>query len=138
MADHAYLAEPRVNLGLVAGDGGATLWPLLAGVPAARAYLLTGDRMSASEAHRLGLIHQVHRSDSLLKEAMSLAERLAGVPRHSMGATKRALNRQVEAIASLSFELALEAEMEGFDTPELIALVRRSQTTGRPQPAADD
>jgi enoyl-CoA hydratase len=138
MADDAHLAEPRVNLGLVAGDGGVTLWPLLAGVPAARAYLLTGDSMSAHEAHRLGLIHQVHPSNSILKEAMALAERLADVPRHSMRATKRALNLQVEAIALVSFEFALEAELQGFDTPELAAMVRRSQRTARPQPAADD
>jgi enoyl-CoA hydratase len=138
MADDAYLAEPRVNLGLVAGDGGVTLWPLLAGVPAARAYLLTGDRLSAQEAHRLGLIHQVHPSDSVLREAMSLAERLADMPQHAMRATKRALNRQLEASASLAFEFALEAEMQGFDTPELIAFVRASQRAGRPGSVADE
>jgi enoyl-CoA hydratase len=138
MADDAYFAEPRVNLGLVAGDGGVTLWPLLAGVPAARAYLLTRDRVSALEAHRLGLIHQVHPSASLLREAMSLAERLAGMPQHAMRTTKRALNRQLEASASLAFEFALEAEMQGFDTPELIAFVRDSHRTGRPRPVADE
>jgi enoyl-CoA hydratase len=138
MADDAHLAEPRVNLGLVAGDGGVTLWPLLAGVPAARAYLLTGDSMSAYEAHRLGLIHQVYPADSVLKEALLLAERLAEMPRHSIRATKRALNSQVEATALLSFEFALEAEIQGFDTPELIALVRRSGRTQPPKSAADD
>ena len=35
MAEQAYLAEPRVTVGLVPGDGGAIVWPLLAGVPAA-------------------------------------------------------------------------------------------------------
>ena len=66
MAEQAYLAEPRVSIGLVPGDGGAILWPLLAGVPAARAYLLTGDRMPAAEAHRLGLVHRVVERDALL------------------------------------------------------------------------
>ena len=138
MAEDAYLAEPRVKLGLVAGDGGVTLWPVLAGVPAARAYLLTGDRVSAQEAHRLGLIHQVYPSNLVLSEAVSLAERLADMPQHAMRATKRALNRQLEASASLAFEYALEAEIEGFDTPELMAFVRGSQSAGRPRPAADE
>jgi enoyl-CoA hydratase/carnithine racemase len=94
--------------------------------------------MSAYEAHRLCLIHQVHPSNSLFREAMALAERLADMPRHSMRATKRALNLQVEATASLSFEFALEAELQGFDSPELAALVRRSRRRARPTPGADE
>jgi enoyl-CoA hydratase len=137
MADDAYLAEPRVVLGLVAGDGGATLWPLLAGVPAARAYLLTGDRMSAQEAHRLGLIYRVVSGDLLVQEAIDLAERLAGFPAYSIQATKRALNLQVEAVAQTTYDFAMSAESDSFDTPELHALVRartarRQQAGGKP------
>jgi hypothetical protein len=69
-------------------------------------------------------------------EAMSLAKRLADRSRHSISATKRALDRHVAATASLSFEFALEAEIEDFDTPEL--LVRRTKRTGRPKADADD
>ena len=94
--------------------------------------------MSAQEAHRLGLIHQVHPSDSVLREAVSLAERLADMPQHAMRATKRALNRQLEASASLAFEYALEAEIQGFDTPELVAFVRGSPRAGRPRPVPDE
>ena len=104
MAEHAYLAEPRVSIGLVPGDGGAIVWPLLAGVPAARAYLFTGDRMPAEEAYRLGLVHRVVAGDSLLAEAMELADRLAGLSPHSVRATKRALNLHLESAALAGFE----------------------------------
>ena len=124
MAEGAYLAEPRVGIGLVPGDGGAILWPVLAGVPAARAYLLTGDRMPAAEAFRLGLIHQVVAPGALLTEAMALAHRLASLSSHSVRATKRALNRQVEAAARVAFEFALSEEEKSFDTPELHASVQ--------------
>jgi len=125
MDEHAYLAEPRVGIGLVPGDGGAILWPLLAGVPAARAYLLTGERMPAQEAFRLGLIHRVARSESALDEAMVLAERLAGLSPHAVRATKRALNRQLEAMSREGLHLDLEAESESFETPHLKALVSK-------------
>lgn len=125
MADDAYLAEPRVSIGLVPGDGGAVLWPQLAGVPAARAYLLTGDRMSAAEAHRLGLIHRHLPSDRLMEETLALADRLAGFPPFAMQSTKRALNRQVEVAAQVAFDLARTAEEQSFDTPEVRALVER-------------
>jgi enoyl-CoA hydratase len=124
MAEHTYLAEPRVGIGLVPGDGAAILWPLLAGVPAARAYLLTGDRMPAEEAFRLGLIHRVVPRAALIMEAMALAHRMAALSSHSVRATKRALNRQVEAAARLAFEFALNEEDQSFDTPELQASVR--------------
>jgi enoyl-CoA hydratase/carnithine racemase len=125
MADGAYLAEPRVSIGLVPGDGSAILWPLLAGVPAARAYLLTGDRMPAAEAYRLGLVHRVLEPGALLAETMTLAERLARLSPHSVRATKRALNAHVESAALAGFEFALDAESQSFDTPELRATVQR-------------
>ncbi len=125
MAEGASLAEPRVNIGLVPGDGSAILWPLLAGIPAARAYLLTGDRMPAAEAHRLGLVHRVVQPDALLAEAMALADRLAGLSPHSVRSTKRALNSQVESAALAGLEFALDAESQSFDTPELRATVQQ-------------
>jgi enoyl-CoA hydratase len=127
MSEGTYLAEPRVGIGLVPGDGAAILWPLLAGVPAARAYLLTGDRMPAEEAFRLGLIHRVVPHEDVVAEAMALAHRLAGLSSHSVRATKRALNRQVEAAARLAFEFALNEEGRSFDTPELHASVREHE-----------
>jgi enoyl-CoA hydratase len=134
MAEHAYLAEPRVGIGLVPGDGGAILWPVLAGVPAARAYLLTGDRMPAPEAYRLGLIHRVVPGNSVVADARALADRLAALPRHSVSSTKRALNLQLAEAARAAFESALQAEEKGFDTPELRALLReRSERVETPQ-----
>jgi enoyl-CoA hydratase len=125
MDESAYLAEPRIGIGLVPGDGAAILWPLLAGVPAARAYLLTGERLPAQEAFRLGLIHKVAQSGSSLGETMVLAERLASLSAHSVRATKRTLNRQLEAAARDGLDLDLQAEEESFDTPHLRELVRK-------------
>jgi enoyl-CoA hydratase len=124
MDERAYLAEPRVGIGLVPGDGGAILWPALAGVPAARAYLLTGERMTASEAHRLGLIHRVVASSTVVAEARVLADRLARLSPHSVRSTKRALNFGLAQTARTTFEAALRAEELSFDTPEVLALVR--------------
>jgi enoyl-CoA hydratase len=115
-----------VSIGLVPGDGGAILWPLLAGVPAARAYLFTGDRMPAAEAYRLGLVHRVLERDALLAEAMTLADRLAGLSPHAVRATKRALNLHVESAALAGFEFVLDAESQSFDTPELRATVQKN------------
>ena len=52
-ADSAKIGDPHVNAGLVAGDGGALIWPQLVGFARAKEYLLTGDMKSAAEAERI-------------------------------------------------------------------------------------
>ena len=81
--------------------------------------------MPAAEAQRLGLVHRVVEPDTLMTEAMALADRLAGLSPHSVRATKRALNFAVESAALAGFEAALDAESQSFDTAELRATVQR-------------
>ena len=50
MADTAVIVDPHVKVGLVAGDGGAAIWPLLLGPLAAKRHLLLGDPLTAAEA----------------------------------------------------------------------------------------
>jgi enoyl-CoA hydratase len=126
MAEEAYLADPRIRIGLVPGDGGAVLWPLLAGLPAARAYLLSGDRLPAAEAHRIGLVHRVVPADELLAEAHGYAARIAALPRAAVRDIKRALNVCVATAAAATFETALHAESSSFDTIEHQSLTRET------------
>jgi enoyl-CoA hydratase len=55
-ADHARIGDPHVRVGLVAGDGGALIWPHLIGYVRAKQYLLTGDMVDALTAQQIGLI----------------------------------------------------------------------------------
>ena len=54
MSERAYLADPHVSVGLVAGDGGAAFWPLLIPIMRSREYLYTGERIPAATAVELG------------------------------------------------------------------------------------
>jgi enoyl-CoA hydratase len=110
LSDAAYLADPHVAIGLVAGDGGAALWPLLTSLSRAKEFLLTGDRLSADVAVQLGLASRVVPAASLMDEALALAHRLAARPTTALRATKRALNLHLEQAAVGPMELALEAE----------------------------
>jgi enoyl-CoA hydratase len=76
------IADPHVRVGLVAGDGGALVWPLLMGHVRAKRYLLTGDTLNAAQAERMGLISDLVPIETLDDVAYDLAERLA------RGATK--------------------------------------------------
>src|SRR5262245_34823274 len=57
MDEAARLADPHVKVGVVAGDGGAVIWPLLIGPNRAKEFLMTGDAITGREAERIGLVN---------------------------------------------------------------------------------
>jgi enoyl-CoA hydratase len=124
MAPDAFLSDPRVALGLLDGAGGLLLWPLLTSLSAAREHLLLGDRVTAAEAHRLGLANRVVAGPEILQESMQLAHRLAKLPREAVAQARRLLNYPIEQAAALLDDCS-RTESELFDTPEHRALVER-------------
>ena len=56
-ADAAKIGDPHVSIALVAGDGGAVVWPRRIGFARAKEYLLTGDLVPAAKAEEIGLIN---------------------------------------------------------------------------------
>jgi enoyl-CoA hydratase len=136
IADDAYVADPHVQVGLVAGDGGALVLPLLVGLTRAKELLFLGDRVSAEDAVRLGIANRAVPKDKLLDEAMDLAARLAALPAQALRETKRAVNLHLEQALATVLEPALLAERDSMRSPDHIALVekiiasRESRRTG--------
>lgn len=73
IAENAYLADPHVQVGLVAADGGPLTWPLHISLLLAKEYALTGTRISAQRAVELGLAN--HVADDPVAEAIACAKR---------------------------------------------------------------
>jgi len=111
-ADHAKIGDPHVNAGLVAGDGGALIWPQLVGFARAKEYLLTGDLMSAAEAERIGLINHAVPADQLDEKVYGLARRLASGPMKSIRWTKQTINVPLRQLAHSMMDLSLSLETQ--------------------------
>jgi 2-(1,2-epoxy-1,2-dihydrophenyl)acetyl-CoA isomerase len=99
------------KIGLIPDCGGTWLLPRLVGRARALALTLTGDKLSAADAERLGLIWQVVDDADLPAQAFALAERLTAQPTHALAATREAL----DAAQSLALDeaLSLEARVQG-------------------------
>jgi enoyl-CoA hydratase len=109
-AEDARFADTHVSVGLVAGDGGAVMWPLIMPFGAAKWYLMTGEPISGVEAARLGMVLKAVPADRLLDEATRLAQRLAeGAPLAVQG-TKQTLNRILRDRMSLVMDTGLLLE----------------------------
>ncbi len=76
-ADTAKLGQPEINLGIIPGYAGTQRLARIVGRGRALELLLTGDPISAQEAHRLGLVNRVVPAASLMREAKALAATLA-------------------------------------------------------------
>lgn len=115
----AKIADPHVGVGLVAGDGGALVWPLLIGYARARELLLTGDAIVARDAASIGLITRAYDSIEALDAAVyGMADRLAGGATRAINGTKAAINlvlrAQIESLitahSGLEFMSAFSAD----------------------------
>jgi enoyl-CoA hydratase/carnithine racemase len=76
-ADTAKLGQPEINLGIIPGYGGTQRLARLVGRGRALELLLSGDQVSAAEAHRIGLVDRVVAAGDLMAEARKLADALA-------------------------------------------------------------
>jgi enoyl-CoA hydratase/carnithine racemase len=95
-ADHAEFADlAHVPGGAVPGDGVHTVWPMLLGPNRGRYFLLTGERIGAEEAHRLGVVAEVLPATDLMPRAVELAHRLASLPLPVLRNTRAVLTRNL-------------------------------------------
>jgi enoyl-CoA hydratase len=127
MASTASIVDPHVRVGIVAGDGGAAIWPLLVGPLKAKQYLLTGDAVTADEAQRLGLVTEVATPDDLADRSMAWARRLAAGAPLAVRYTKQAINAQVKRALLDSFDVSTALEIVTFrsdDHAEALAALR--------------
>jgi enoyl-CoA hydratase/carnithine racemase len=88
--------------------GSAWLLPRLVGFGRASELLMTGEFVSAAEAHRIGLYNQVVPDPDLMAASQSFAAKLAKGPALALEITKDALNRE----AAMDLPAALEAEAQ--------------------------
>jgi enoyl-CoA hydratase len=136
-ARSATFADTHVNMGIGAGDGGQVIWPLLMGVNRAKYYLMTGDRLSAIEAERLGLVNFVVDDGTVVDAALALATRLAAGPGLAISASKMAVNGYMRMISNLVLPLSLSLEgrtMASEDHREAVRAFQEKRTatfTGR-------
>ena len=95
-ADTAKFGQPEIKLGVLPGMGGSQRLTRAIGKAKAMDLILTGRNMGAEEAERAGLVSRVVPADSLLEEAKSVAQTIAGMSLSASRMAKEAVNRSYE------------------------------------------
>src|SRR5439155_667099 len=95
-----------VKIGLVPDSGGNWLLPRIVGYAKALELSITGERIKADEAHRIGLVNKVVPADELPGELEAYAQSLAKMPTRAIGATKKLMTEALR----MTLAETLEAE----------------------------
>ena len=90
-SDDAFFADPVMKMGIPGVEYFAH--PFVMSPRQAKEFLFLGERMSAAEAHRIGMVNRVVSRGRLLEEALSMAARIATMPRFGLALAKKAINQ---------------------------------------------
>lgn len=110
MSSRARIGDPHVLMGMVAGDGGAVIWPALVGLSRAKEFIMTGDHLTAGEAERIGLVNHVVDPDDLDERVYGFAGRLAGGALQSIRWSKVSLNIHLKQVAHAVMDTSIAYE----------------------------
>ncbi len=110
-ADKAVIGDPHVKVGLVAGDGGAIIWPQLIGFARAKELLMTGDMLTAQQARDLGLVNHIVPDAELDAKVAEVAGKILGNPRWAVRWTKTIANIPLRVIAAQISDAAMGYEV---------------------------
>lgn len=114
----ARFVDPHVKVGIVAGDGGAVIWPQLIGYARAKEYLMTGDPVKAPAAEQMGLINHMVEDAELWDAALAFAQRLEKGAIQAIKYTKVSVNIGLKQLAHTLMDTSVAYEIQTFATQD--------------------
>jgi len=106
----AKFADPHNNVALIAGDGGAIMWPQLIGYARAKHYLFTGEALTAKDAQAMGLIHAAVPQEELDAQVDAYVNRLLKMPIQSIRWSKQTMNIPLKQLAHSMMDAGMAYE----------------------------
>jgi enoyl-CoA hydratase len=136
-AESARIGDPHCRVGLVAGDGGAAIWPLLVGISRAKEFLMRGTLIKGKDAERIGLVNYAVPQDEVLPKASEIAQELADSATWAIRWTKLSVNRILKQNVLLVLDASMSLEHETMrmedhrEATKAFAEKRKPRFTGR-------
>ena len=113
-AEDATIADPHVKVGIVAGDGGAVIWPQLIGYARAKEYLMTGDPLTGKRAAEIGLVNHAVANDALDDAVAAYAMKLRKGALQAIRHTKTSVNLALKQVCLQVLDASIAYEIETF------------------------
>src|SRR5437879_10555834 len=117
-SEKARFAVTHVRVGVVAGDGGAVIWPLLIGPARAKEFLMRGNFVNGADAFKMGMVNYAVAPEEVMAKARELAQELADGPTYAIRWSKLAVNKWLKQQTNLILDASLAYEMVTFTTED--------------------
>ena len=137
MSDKAKIGDTHVKMGLVCGDGGALIWPMLIGPHRAKELLMAARLVPGQEAADMGVVNHCVPHDELLEHASAYAKEVANLPIAAVRWTKMAINQMLKTQMVQVFDFGVAAEHLSVHTEDMKEAIsafaerREPQFTGK-------
>jgi len=109
-SENASFIQAFSKIGLIPDSAGTFFLPRLIGFQKASALMMLGDKVSAQDAEKMGMVYKVISSENFSEEVNTIANTLANMPTKALGLTKRLLNQSITN--SLEEQLDLESKLQ--------------------------
>ncbi|MFX0007042.1 MAG: enoyl-CoA hydratase/isomerase family protein, partial [Candidatus Hermodarchaeota archaeon] len=117
-ADNAELGTFFMKRAIIPEMSSTYLLPRIIGIHKAKELIFFGDKFSAQEAFKMGLINGVFPADEFMNKVMNIAEKLAKGPTYSIGLAKLAINEILEDKTIQALEKEADALFKAFDSED--------------------
>jgi len=132
-SESARFGDTHVKVGIVAGDGGAVIWPLLIGPARAKEFLMRGTLINGADGARIGLVNYAVPPAAVLAMAHEIARELADGPTWAIRWTKLSVNKWLKDQVNLILDASLAYEMITFNTEDHREAARAFVEKRKPQ-----
>ena len=109
-SEQASFIQAFSKIGLIPDSGGTYFLPRLIGSQKASALMMLGDKLSANEAEKMGMLYKVFTAEAFEEEVQKLARKVVNMPTQALGFIKQLIN--ASAHNSLEQQLKLEAKLQ--------------------------
>lgn len=106
------------GIGLIPDSAGTFFLPRLIGFQKASALAMLGDKVSATEAEKMGMIYKVYSDDAFEEELGKLANRVANMPTKGLILTKEAFNQSMQNNLEQQLDLETKLQLEASETED--------------------
>ncbi len=117
-SEKASFIQAFSKIGLVPDSGGSFFLPRLIGFHRAMALMMTGDKVDATEAQRMGMVYKIFSLDTFSEETRSFAERMATLPPIGLSRTKQLMNETYNNALSEQLELESHHQIAASQTED--------------------
>ena len=109
-SDKSSFIQAFSKIGVVPDSGGTYYLPRLVGLARAASLMMLGEKISAEEAEKFGMIYKVFAHEDLFEESLKITKYLSTQPTKALGFIKRLLNKSFEN--TLEDQLLMEEELQ--------------------------